>query len=145
MLLNAPENFLLFSPLLPEAASGTIEPRHAVIPLRELLERTDLLIGTVTDLDIKERTASAIDVNGDEHKIDFKVAILSPGSIPRYFPFPASWRTRLASRLSPMHMARNRVLHQLDAADAAQDPEERKRLLTFTFVGGGYAGRRSHR
>ena len=40
VLLVSPENFLLFSPLLPEAASGTIEPRHAVIPLRELLDET---------------------------------------------------------------------------------------------------------
>ena len=45
VLLVAPDNFMLFSPLLPEAASGTIEPRHAVIPLRELLTRTDVLVG----------------------------------------------------------------------------------------------------
>ena len=141
VLLVAPENFLLFSPLLPEAASGTIEPRHAVIPLRELLEQTDLLIGTVTDLDIKERTATAIDVNGDEHKIDFKVAILSPGSIPSVFPIPGLVDNAVGFKtLADAIWLRNRVLHQLDAADAAQDPEERKRLLTFTFVGGGYAG-----
>ena len=55
VLLVAPESFMLFSPLLPEAASGTLEPRHAVIPLRELLTRTDLLIGNVTDIDIESR------------------------------------------------------------------------------------------
>jgi NADH dehydrogenase len=35
---------------------------------------------------------------------------------------------------------RNRVLRQLEAADATDDRETRRRLLTFTFVGGGYAG-----
>jgi NADH dehydrogenase len=30
----SPENFMLYTPLLPEAASGTLEPRHVVVPLR---------------------------------------------------------------------------------------------------------------
>src|SRR6478672_1871836 len=30
----SPENFMLFASMLPEAASGTLEPRHVVVPLR---------------------------------------------------------------------------------------------------------------
>lgn len=141
VLLVSPENFLLFSPLLPEAASGTIEPRHAVIPLRELLDETELLIGTVTDLDIEARTAKAQDVNGDLHTITYKVAILSPGSTPSVLPIPGLVENAVGFKtLADAIWLRNRVLHQLDAADAATDPHERRRLLTFTFVGGGYAG-----
>ena len=40
-------NFMLYTPLLPGAAAGTLEPRHVVVPLREALDRTDLRIGTV--------------------------------------------------------------------------------------------------
>src|SRR4051812_16671739 len=65
VLLVAPENYLLFSPLLAEAASGTIEPRHAVIPLREMLHTTEVLDGDVIDLDVQGRTAQVRDVNGD--------------------------------------------------------------------------------
>jgi NADH dehydrogenase FAD-containing subunit len=36
-------NFMLYTPLLPGAAAGTLEPRHVVVPLREHLSRTDLL------------------------------------------------------------------------------------------------------
>ena len=39
-------NFMLYTPLLPGAAAGTLEPRHVVVPLREALDRTDLRIGT---------------------------------------------------------------------------------------------------
>ena len=32
-----PENYMLYTPLLPEAASGLVEPRHVVVPLRRVL------------------------------------------------------------------------------------------------------------
>jgi NADH dehydrogenase len=141
VLLVAPENFLLFSPLLPEAASGTIEPRHAVIPLRELLGRTDLLLGSVTSLEREARRAVVRDLNGDVHHIDYKAAILAPGSIPATLPIPGLKEHAVGFKtLADAIWLRNRVLHQLDAADAAVDASERRRLLTFTFVGGGYAG-----
>ena len=42
------ENFMLFTSLLPEAASGTIEPRHVVVPLRQMCPHAELLLGRVT-------------------------------------------------------------------------------------------------
>lgn len=141
VLLVAPQNFLLFSPLLPEAASGTLEPRHAVIPLRELLKRTELLIGTVEEFDPLGRKAKVVDVNGDTHHIEFRTAILSPGSEPATFPIPGLHDHAVGFKtLADAIWLRNRVLHQLDAAEAAHDLEQRRRLLTFTFIGGGYAG-----
>jgi NADH dehydrogenase len=82
VLLVAPENFVLFSPLLPEAASGTLEPRHAVIPLRELLHRTHVLAGQVASLDIEGRHLVVADLNGDSHQVGFRSVVLSPGSLP---------------------------------------------------------------
>ena len=140
-LLVAPDNFLLFSPLLPEAASGTIEPRHAVIPLRELLSETELLIGHVSELDTDARKAMVTDVNGDTHDIEFGVAVLAPGSIPATFPISGLHENAVGFKtLADAIWLRNRLLHQLDAAEAATNFEHRRRLLTFTFVGGGYAG-----
>ncbi len=141
ILLVAPENFLLFSPLLPEAASGTIEPRHAVIPLRELLAVTELLIGTVERLDLDSRRALARDLNGDEHEIGYDRLVLAPGSVPATVPVPGLREHAVGFKtLADAIWLRNRVLRQLDAADAADDLTERRRLLAFTFVGGGYAG-----
>lgn len=141
VLLVAPENFLLFSPLLPEAASGTLEPRHAVIPLREMLPRTELLTGHVTALDPHARHARAVDVNGDEHRIDFRWALLAPGSVPLTFPIPGLAERAIGFKtLADAIYLRNRVLAQLEAAAATVDLERRRELLTFTFIGGGYAG-----
>src|SRR5204863_1636648 len=46
--LIADANFLLYTPLLPGAAAGTLEPRHVVVPLREELDGTDVRLGRVT-------------------------------------------------------------------------------------------------
>src|SRR5213079_3451260 len=53
----SPENFMLFTPLLPEAASGTLEPRHAVVPLRAMCPHSELLLGRATGLDAERRRA----------------------------------------------------------------------------------------
>ena len=52
----SPENFMLYTPLLPEAASGTLEPRHTVVPLRQMCPRAELVLGRVTSLDEEQRS-----------------------------------------------------------------------------------------
>src|SRR2546430_15512910 len=53
----SPENFMLYTPLLPEAASGTLEPRHAVVPLRAMCPRAELLLGRATAVDLEAHIA----------------------------------------------------------------------------------------
>jgi len=141
VLLVAPENFFLFAPLLPEAASGTIEPRHAVIPLREMLRRTELLIGDVITIDLEGRTAVVRDLTGARHDISWGQLVLSPGSVPIVVAVPGLAENAVGFKtLADAIWLRNQVLRQLETADATVDPVRRKELLTFTFVGGGYAG-----
>ena len=49
-------NFMLYTPFLPEAAAGTLEPRHVVTPLRDILRRTNLRLGAITAHDPAART-----------------------------------------------------------------------------------------
>src|SRR3989454_1486520 len=115
VLLVAPENFLLFAPYLAEAASGTLEPRHAVIPLRELLPRTRLLIGEVTGVDVEARTAAVVDVAGGKHEVGFRSLVLSPGSVPSVPPVPGLTENAVGFKTLPDTIwLRNRVLHQLE-------------------------------
>src|SRR3982751_7136864 len=51
----SPDNFMLFTPLLPEAASGTIEPRHVVVPLRVMCPHADLILGRAVAHDAERR------------------------------------------------------------------------------------------
>ena len=141
VILVSEQNFLLFSPLLPEAASGTLEPRHCVTPIRQLLRSTQLVSGRVTTIDKDARRAAVIDVKGRNFEITFKILVLSPGSVPSIFPIPGLVEHAHGFKSLPDAIwLRNRLLAQLEAAESTYDPVQKRELLTFTFVGGGYAG-----
>lgn len=139
--LVAPDNFLLFSPILPEAASGTIEPRHAVIPLRDLVQHTRLVMGEVTAIDREARVATLVDGTGETQELSYRTMVLSPGSVPATVPIPGLAEHAVGFKtLADAIWLRNRILHQLELADGEPASEHRREMLTFTFVGGGYAG-----
>src|SRR5437764_1507363 len=130
------ENFMLYTPLLPEAASGTLEPRHTVVPLRVMCPRADLLLGTVESVDLDDRTVAAAG-----RTIAWRDLVVALGAVPRTLPIPGLAEHGLSFKtLADAIYLRNHVLQQLEAADAALDEAERERRLTFVFVGAGYAG-----
>jgi NADH dehydrogenase len=136
----SPENFMLFTPLLPEAASGTLEPRHCVVPLRVMCPHADLLLGRVTSVDLAARTAH---VQTDEGMQDvaWRELVIALGAVPRVAPVPGLTEHGLSFKsLADAINLRNHVLRELEAADAASDDAERRRHLSFVFVGAGYAG-----
>ncbi|HKD94143.1 MAG TPA: NAD(P)/FAD-dependent oxidoreductase [Gaiellaceae bacterium] len=132
----SPENFMLYTPLLPEAASGTLEPRHAVVPLRVMCPHAELLLGRAESLDLEARTA---EVEG--RTLSWRDLVVALGAVPRTLPVPGLREHGLAFKsLADAIYLRNHVLQQLERADGAVDEEERTRRLTFVFVGAGYAG-----
>jgi NADH:ubiquinone reductase (H+-translocating) len=130
------DNFMLYTPLLPEAASGTLEPRHTVVPLRAMCPRAELLLGTVESVDLAARTATV-----DGRTLRWNDLVVALGAVPRTLPIPGLAEHGLSFKTLPdaIHL-RNHVLQRLEAADATLDDEERERQLTFVFVGAGYAG-----
>jgi len=136
----SPENFMLYTPLLPEAASGTLEPRHAVVPLRVMCRRAELLLGRATGVDLEARTA-AIETDEGPQTVRWQELVLALGAVPRVAPVPGLTEHGLSfkSLADAIHL-RNHVLRELEAADAAGDDGERRRHLAFVFVGAGYAG-----
>ena len=136
-----PENHMLFTPLLPEAASGTIEPRHVVVPLRQMCPHAELLLGRVRSLDAGARVASAETPDAGELEIEYEQLVVAVGAVPRTFPVPGLSEHALPFKdLADAIRLRNRVLRELEAADATADAKEQARHLGFVFVGAGYAG-----
>src|SRR3954451_13077050 len=74
-------NFMLYTPLLPAAAAGTLEPRHVVVPLREHLSRTDLMLGRVTGADPDRRRVSISTAEGQQRELVYDQLIVALGSI----------------------------------------------------------------
>jgi NADH dehydrogenase len=136
----SPENFMLYTPLLPEAASGTLEPRHAVVPLRVMCSRAELLLGRVVSVDLAGRTAE-IATDGGSQAVEWDELVLALGAVPRTVPVPGLAEHGLPFKsLADAIALRNHVLRELEAADAALDDATRTEHLSFVFVGAGYAG-----
>jgi NADH dehydrogenase len=136
----SPENFMLYTPILPEAASGMLEPRHVVVPLRLMCPRAELLLGRATGLDEEKRVVS-VAVEGGGLEVEYEHLVVALGAVPRTLPIPglAEHGLGFKSLADAIHL-RNHVLRRLEAAAAADEPEAARRELTFVFVGAGYAG-----
>ncbi|MFN2627393.1 MAG: NAD(P)/FAD-dependent oxidoreductase [Gaiellaceae bacterium] len=136
----SPENFMLYTPMLPEAASGTLEPRHAVVPLRQMCPHAELLLGRARRLE-EEAKAVEVETETGDYRVHYDQLVIALGAVPRTFPIPGLKEHALAFKtLADAIELRNHVLRQLEAADAAIDRGEAERHLSFVFVGAGYAG-----
>lgn len=139
--LISEQNFLLYTPFLPEAAAGTLEPRHVVTPLRDLLGDARLMLGSVTGIDSAANLVHVRIAEGDPVDLRYDRLVLSPGSVSRTLPIPglAEYGVQFKS-LADAIWLRNHVIRSLELAETVRDPERLNQLLSFVFVGGGYAG-----
>jgi NADH dehydrogenase len=136
----SPENHMLFTPILPEAASGTLEPRHVVVPLRMMCPNAELLLGRATALD-PERRSVHVETDAGPFAVEYEQLVVALGAVSRRLPIPGLAEHALGFKdLADAIALRNHVLRELEAADAELDADRRARHLTFVFVGAGYAG-----
>jgi NADH dehydrogenase len=136
----SPENFMLYTPMLPEAASGTLEPRHVVVPLRQMCPHAELLLGRATALDLENHHVRA-ETEEDVVTVTYENVVVALGAISRSLPIPGLADHALGFKTLPDAIyLRNHVLRRLEAAAAAPNEAHRRRELTFVFVGAGYAG-----
>src|SRR3954447_4999186 len=134
-------NFALYTPFLPEAAAGTLEPRHVVTPLREILKRTYLRIGQIVGHDPEQKTVTLRAKYGETEQMPYDQLLLALGSVSRVLPVPglAQYAVGFKSLPDAIYL-RNHVIETLEEANATEEPARRDELLTYVFVGGGYAG-----
>jgi NADH:quinone reductase (non-electrogenic) len=133
-------NFILYTPFLPEAAAGTLEPRHVVTPLRDILTRTYLRLGAITAHDPAARTVELRTHDRDREEVRYDQLVLALGSVSRLLPVPGLERAIGFKSLADAIWLRNHVIETLEAANASDDPAQRSEQLTYIFIGGGYAG-----
>lgn len=134
------DNFLLFTPLLPEAACGAIEPRHVVVPLRQMLPGGRVIVGEVTSVDTASRRVT-VQQGESQRVVEWDRLVLAPGGVPRVLPIPGLVEHAIGVKsLAEGVWLRNHVIDMLERADSEPDAVVRRRLLGFVVVGGGYAG-----
>src|SRR5215216_4694911 len=127
---------MLYTPLLPEAASGTLEPRHCVVPVRVMARHAELVLGEAARLDKTNRVVHVSSETG-ELAVGYERLVLALGAVSRVLPVPGlDLHAHFFKSLEDAIRLRNHVLRRLELA-ATGDAE---RQLAFVFVGAGYAG-----
>ncbi|MFI6881025.1 NAD(P)/FAD-dependent oxidoreductase [Streptomyces sp. NPDC050400] len=146
IVVITPDPYMTYQPFLPEAAAGSISPRHVVVPLRRVLPHCHVIVGEVVSIDHAKRTAMYTTLASDEEgtgpaPLAYDELVLAPGSISRTLPVPGLADHGIGFKTVEEAIGlRNHVIEQLDIASSTRDPAIRDAALTFVFVGGGYAG-----
>ena len=138
ILLLSDQNYLLFTPLLPQIASSYTDPRHIVQAVREIRGRKKFRFRreAVSGVDVPNRRVIV-----DSGAIDYDALVLAPGSRTEFFNTPGArencWDYKSLQQAVEL---RERIIDLCEHADHTVDAAARRSMLTFVVVGGGYTG-----
>ncbi len=136
-----PLPYMQYQPFLPEVAAGSIEPRHAVVSHRRHLKTTEVITATVSSIDHANKKATITPAVGEPWEIEYDTIVVTAGAVSRTFPIPGVAHEAIGLKNIEEAVAiRDKVLTNFDKAANLPLGPERDRLLTFTVVGGGFAG-----
>jgi NADH dehydrogenase len=136
-----PRPYMTYQPFLPEVVAGSVEARHAAVPLRRHLKTTRIVAASVTAIDHQHRVVAVRTVDGDDLELDYDVIVVTAGAVTRKFPVPGIGDQAIGLKNVEEAVAiRDRLLTAFDRAAALPPGPRREKLLTITVVGGGFSG-----
>jgi len=140
--LVSKDNYLVFTSMLAEVVSSSIEAKHVVIPLRECLKKATFKELEVQSIDLDQKIVQGYHFHTKEiYNLEYDYLVIAMGSITGYHNVPGAQENSFPLKnLADAMVLRSHVIDMFESADLEQDPEVRRRLLTFAVVGGGYTG-----
>ncbi len=138
LLLISDQNYLLFTPLLPQVASSLVEPRHIIQPIRDIRGRRRFRFrrDRVEGVDLAARR-----VRLAEGSVEYDRLVIALGGTTPTFGVPGVEAHAVNYKsLEDALLLRDRVIDLAEHADHEPDRVVRRRLLTVCVVGGGYTG-----
>ncbi|MCC6546465.1 NAD(P)/FAD-dependent oxidoreductase [Candidatus Sumerlaeota bacterium] len=143
VLLLDRNNYFIFYPLLVEAGTGSLEARHAVVPIRQFLNRSSRFRMAETlnvDIERKQVVYRMIGEDG-EHRADYDHLVLAFGSVTRMPPIPGLKEYAYEMKtLADSVALRDRAIQMLELANVTKDDTKRRALLHFVVVGSNFTG-----
>lgn len=136
-----PRSYMTYQPFLPEAAAGSLEPRHVVVPLRRVLKKCNVITGHVESITHGEKKVRINPEVGGPYDLYYDILVVALGAVARTLPIPGLAEVGIGFKQVEEAIAlRNHVLDRLDIAASTTDEAVKRRALTFVVVGGGFAG-----
>ncbi len=136
------DNFILFTPMLHEVAASDLDLTHIVTPIRRMVRRAVLFVGTVEEIDLPGRRVVVRHTGGGHgHELEFDHLVLALGSVTNFFGLPGLEERSLTMKsLADAIALRNRLIEVMEEADFECAAPDRHQLLTVLVAGGGFAG-----
>ncbi|MFI1963324.1 NAD(P)/FAD-dependent oxidoreductase [Streptomyces pathocidini] len=141
IVLVNPNDYFLYVPLLPEVATGILEPRRVTVSLTGTLPGVRLVLGTADTIDLDARRVGLTDPEGDHRDLAYDRLVLAAGSVNKLLPVPGVTEYAHGFRGLPEALyLRDHITRQLELAGNAASAEERAARCMFVVVGAGYTG-----
>jgi NADH dehydrogenase len=150
IILVSRDNFLLFTPMLPEVASGMIETRHIVTPVRSFCKKAKFYEANVESIDLVNKQVTVTHSIGRqsqpnewcEHTLKYDYLVIALGSENNFFRMSDIENHSFTMKnIDDAVILRNHIINILEQANLEENNIElRKSLLTFVVVGGGFNG-----
>ncbi len=135
-------NYFMFQPMLPGVAAGSIEASHIVNPIRRLCKKLTFHRASVDEIDLENKKVKIVEKDiTRQHWLEFDHLVIAMGLSTDMTRVPGMSEHSLPMRtLGDAIFLRNEIINKLEMASVESDEEQKKRLLTFVFVGGGFSG-----
>ncbi|BDT99076.1 MULTISPECIES: NAD(P)/FAD-dependent oxidoreductase [Nocardia] len=141
IVLVTPNDYMLYTPLLPDVAGGLIDPRFVAISLADSLPRVRLVVANVRSVDLQNKTITVAGEQYPPRELSWDRLVLTPGSVTRLFDIPGlAEHARGLKTVAEALYLREQLLRQLELADDEEDAEVRRARRTVVVVGASYAG-----
>jgi NADH:ubiquinone reductase (H+-translocating) len=135
------DNYFLFTPMLPQVATSSVDTRHIVQTIRRICPRIKLLQAEIETIDLSTRTVTISHAEGHRHQLGYDQLLLAVGGVTNYFGLPGVAEHALpVKNLTDAIRIRNHALDMLEQAELEEDADLRRQLLTFVVAGAGFAG-----
>jgi NADH dehydrogenase len=139
VVLISRDNFFVMTPLLFNVCSGSLDTRHVSVPIRAFLRTTRFAEGTVRRVDLDRRVVHAAAEDG-EREVHYDQLVLALGAMTNRAMIPGSEHAFTFKTLADAVVLRNHLIERFERADVEDDPQQRRRQLTFVVIGGGLVG-----
>ncbi|HVY83407.1 MAG TPA: NAD(P)/FAD-dependent oxidoreductase [Steroidobacteraceae bacterium] len=139
LTLVSQENFITFNPLLPEVVGASILPGHVIAPHRQMVHCSHVCMAQVTDIDTANRTIHYLGEGPGTLRYDQLVLACGTNANLDIIKGMGQYALPLKT-LGDALFLRNRVIARLEQAELQPAAEQRRWLLTFVVVGGGFSG-----
>ena len=142
IILVSEDNFFLFSPMLPQVASGMIETRHIITPIRIICKKTKFYESRIKNIDPFGKIVNLVGTSERRGiSLEYDYLVIALGSQANFFGLDKMENLAYSMKtLSDAVVLRNRVIDMLEQAENEDDPILKKSLLTFVIVGAGFGG-----